>query len=62
MLRMIIEMPCSAGPGKESNKKHNSKWATGLPRLMKMDNRVRGSLVVMEVVLDLVLGPMAIDN
>lgn len=55
-------MRCSAEPGKESSKKHNSRWATAPPRLMKMDNQVRGSLVVMEVVLDLAMGLMAIGN
>ena len=62
ILRMIIEMPCSAELGKESSKKHNSSWATGHLRLMKMDNRVSSSLVAMEVALDLVMGLMAIGN
>ena len=62
ILRMIIEMPCSVELGKESSKKHNSRWATGHLRLMKMDNRVSSSLVVMKVVLDLAMGHMAIGN
>ena len=62
MLRMIIEMPCSAELGKESSKKHSSKWATAHLRLMKKGNRVRSGLVVMEVVLDLAMGLMAIGN
>ena len=62
MLRMITEMPCSAELGKESSRKHNSRWATGLPRLMKKEDRVRGSLVVLEPILDLAMGLMAIGN
>ena len=62
ILRMVIEMPCSAELGKESSKRHNSRWATAHLRLMKKGNRVRSDLVVMGVVLDLAMELMAIGN